>query len=285
MANRNRSRPRAAPGAKPDPAPADPGAPIDDDPPGGVLIDKVGNFTIIPNAFIKDARLSNAAFRLWAYLRSFGSGHQATTAAWPEYDTIREALGWGSNTTIARALDELIAAGWMSRKKRYGRVPVYTLNRIPTKSVGMETSPTESVGTVLQKVDTSPTESVEEQDPRKQDPKEPPPPRRPAGAQGGAGANGKNAPELVEILAMLKANELDTTTRHVKHLAAQIVQHAPSVAAAQAVIEAKTKNIKTGKPGNVAGVLYSRLRDMTPDDWKAATPAPAVTWRVIEDAE
>ena len=84
---------------------------------------------------------------------------------------------------------------------------------------------------------------------------------------------------------MLKANELDTTTRHVKHLAAQIVQHAPSVAAAQAVIEAKTKNIKTGKPGNVAGVLYSRLRDMTPDDWKAATPAPAITYRVIEAEE
>ena len=106
-----------------------------------------------------------------------------------------------------------------------------------------------------------------------------------AEAQGGAGANGKNAPELAEILAMLKANELDTTTRHVKHLAAQIVQHAPSVAAARAEIEAKARNIKTGKANKPAGVLYSRLRDMTADDWKAATPAPAVTWRVIEGEE
>ena len=275
MTNRKRSRPRANPGAKPNPAPADPGAPIDDDPPGGVLIDKVGNFTIIPNAFIKDARLSNAAVRLWIYLRSYGNGNQATTVAYPKYKTIREALGWGSDTTVKHALDELIAAGWITRRRRFSSSSYYTLNP----------SSTESVELSLQKVENSSTESVEKQHQQKQDPQKPPPPRRPAGAQGGAGANGKNAPELVEILAMLKANELDTTTRHVKHLAAQIVQHAPSVAAAQAVIEAKTKNIKTGKPGNVAGVLYSRLRDMTADDWKAATPAPAITYRVIEAEE
>jgi hypothetical protein len=92
------------------------------------------------------------------------------------------------------------------------------------------------------------------------------------GAQGGAGANGKNAPELAEILATLKANGLDTDAGHIKRLAAKIAQHAPSVEVARAEIEAKTKNIKTGKAGNVAGVLYTRLRDMTPDDWKAKTP-------------
>ena len=286
MTQRKRSRPRATPGAKPNPAPAAQAPPGDVAPPGALpFVDLVGRFTIVPNAFIEDARLSNAAVRLWIYLRSYGSGNQATTVAYPKYKTIREALGWGSDTTVKHALDELIAAGWITRRRRFSSSSYYTLNPSSTESVEMAASSTESGELSLHKVENSSTESVEKQHQQKQDPQKPPPPRRPAGAQGGAGANGKNAPELAEILAMLKANELDTTTRHVKHLAAQIVQHAPSVAAAQAVIEAKTKNIKTGKPGNVAGVLYSRLRDMTPDDWKAATPAPAVTWRVIEDAE
>ena len=279
MANRKRSRPRANPGAKPNPAPAAQAPPVDDDPPGDVLIDKVGNFTIIPNSFIEDARLSNAAVRLWIYLRKFGNGNNATTAAWPKYKRIREELGWGSYVTIARALDELITTGWITRRRRFSSSSYYTLNPSSTESGVMADITTESGVMPLQKVDNSSPLSVEKQHQQKQDPQEPPPPRRPARAQGGGGDAGKNAPELAEILAMLKANGIDTDAGHIKRLAALIVQHAPSVEVARAEIEAKTRNIKTGKPGNVAGVLYSRLRDMTPDDWKAKTPRRV---RVVE---
>ena len=287
MTQRKRSRPRAAPGAKPNPAPADTGAPGDVTPPGALpFVDLVGRFTIVPNAFIEDTRLSNAAVRLWIYLRSYGSGNQATTVAYPKYKTIREALGWGSDTTVKHALDELIAAGWITRRRRFSSSSYYTLNPSSTESVEMTASSTESGELSLQKVENSSTESVEKQHQQKQDPQKPPT-RRPAGAQGGAGANGKNAPEPEHAETVMR--ELVThgaaRTQHAKRIAAKIAQHAPALDVARAVIGATAQDVKASKAKNPPGAMLTRLDAMTADDWKAKTPAPVVTYRVIEAEE
>ena len=284
MTQPKRSRTGATQRAQPNPAPADrDGPPIDDDPPGDVLIDKVGNFTIIPNAFIKDARLSNAAFRLWAYLRSFGSGHQATTAAWPEYDRIREELGWGSNSTIARALDELIASGWMSRKRRGNTSSFYILNPCSTESVEHRT--TETVEQHYRKRRTRTTETVAKQHQPEQHPETTPPPRRPVQADAGGGDAGKPEPEHAEQVMRELVKQGVARTPHTKRIAAKIAQHMPNLDVAAAVIANTLQNVKAGKPKNPPqGAMLTRLDAMTVDDWKAKTPRP-VQFEIVPDTE
>ena len=285
MTQPKRPRAGATQRAQPNPAPADrDGPPIDDDPPGDVLIDKVGNFTIIPNSFIEDARLSNAAVRLWIYLRKFGSGRQATTVAYPGYKRIREELGWGSDVTVNRALDELIKAGWMSRKRRGNTSSFYTLNPCSTES-GEHASSTESGEQHYRKWRTRSTESGVEQHQPEQHP-ETPPPRRPAQANAvGGGDAGKPEPEHAETVMRELVKQGVARTPHTKRIAAKIAQHMPNLDVAAAVIANTLQNVKAGKPKNPPqGAMLTRLDAMTVDDWKAKTPRP-VQFEIVPDTE
>lgn len=105
------------------------------------LTDKIGAFTVVPNAFIKDATISHEAFRLFVVLRQFAGAND--DAAFPSYDTLKERTGIKSYSTIAKALRELGKKGWLERQKRFGASTIYTLTTpsIPTPDVAMEDSP------------------------------------------------------------------------------------------------------------------------------------------------
>lgn len=255
------------------------------EPPSGAgyatLVDKIGHFVAIPQAFVDDHRLSNAAVRLFVLLRSYTNGRTPDVAVFPSYDTILARLGWGSNTTIAAALDDLIKHGWVSRRRRFGKSSRYTLNASPTKSVGLSASPTESVGTRYEKCRTDPTESVEEQDPPEQDPP-PTTPVRVKTKMPGAGAGDLKLKDQAErVLVALVANGVSRTS-HAQAIAAKIGIY-PHVCE---VIRAETAAIATDRQiRNRAGALLTRLDRMTADDWIARAPKARRVIRVRENGD
>lgn len=129
------------------------------------LVDDVQPFTMLQNAFIDDARVSPAAFRLFVTLKSYTSGRSTSKTAFPSYETIREKSGLGSYATIVRAIRELETLGWIVRVKRYGRSTLYTLRASPTVSVGLQKVKDQS----YRNCRISPTETVEEQEVQKQE--------------------------------------------------------------------------------------------------------------------
>lgn len=129
------------------------------------LVDDVQPFTMLQNAFIDDARVSPAAFRLFVTLKSYTSGRSANKTAFPSYETIREKSGLGSYATIVRAIRELETLGWIVRVKRYGRSTLYTLRASPTVSVGLQKVKDQS----YRNCNISPTVSVGEQEVPKQE--------------------------------------------------------------------------------------------------------------------
>ena len=89
--------------------------------------DEWGDFTGIPNEFIlASAPLSDHARWLFVLLR-FHTNNKTKTA-FPSYQLIKDETGWGFNT-IAKAIRELEAEGWLSRKKAYSGNTHYTLIR------------------------------------------------------------------------------------------------------------------------------------------------------------
>lgn len=121
-----------------------------------VIVDRIGNFTVVPNAFIDNADMSHEAVRLFLLLRRLSNGQDDAPIAFPSYDTIKARARISSYTTIAKALRELESAGWMTRQKRFGKSTVYTICRPadPPKNA----SPTP--GVVLHQMEHSPTPGV-----------------------------------------------------------------------------------------------------------------------------
>lgn len=117
------------------------------------LVDKLGEFTIIPNSFIKQ-RHSSAAFTLFVVLRYHINVKRDDEDVFPSYVTLRDETGL-SFTTIAKALKELMADGWVRRRKRFGTSTVYTLE-YPSST--LETGVMED-NTVLQKLESSTPET------------------------------------------------------------------------------------------------------------------------------
>ena len=313
MANSNRSRPRAAPGAKPNPAPAAQAPPGDDDEPGAVRDNRGGGWFWAHNEIIDDYaprafQVTNSKGKTTTQV--LGAAGVAVYCAlarhankdgecWPGIGTMAKRLALSFNTVKTKLVGleylGLIAVTRNRHKEgRHGGVspdsnsykllpipatPLSTIDRPPLSTIDRpHRQPL--IDPLYQPLTTNKTKGNKTQETTTTAPK-----LAQAEAQGGGGDAGKNAPELAEILATLKANGLDTDARHIKRLAAVIVEHAPSGEVARAEIEAKAKNIKTGKANKPEGVLYSRLRDMTADDWKTKTPAPVVTYRVIEAEE
>jgi hypothetical protein len=89
------------------------------------LSDKIGAFTAVPVSFIKASQnMSSAAFRLFVILRFYTN--RDSDDAFPSYKTLRQECNL-SNGTLKRAIDELIEAGWLTRRKRFNGTAVYTL--------------------------------------------------------------------------------------------------------------------------------------------------------------
>ncbi len=79
--------------------------------------------------------LSHAAVRVWLVLASYANGDGT---AWPGLRTVA-AKGGVSRSTVIRALDDLEAAGWIDRQRRYGeggeaRSTLYTVHYTPAPS-------------------------------------------------------------------------------------------------------------------------------------------------------
>lgn len=91
------------------------------------LTDEWGSFSAIPNDFIDNARdLSDQACWLFVLLRRHT--HQQTGVAFPSYVYIQEQTGW-TPKTIAAAVRELEAAGWLVRRKNFSAPTEYLLVR------------------------------------------------------------------------------------------------------------------------------------------------------------
>ena len=91
------------------------------------LTDEWGSFTAIPNEFIEQsADLSDHARWMFVLLRSYTNAK--TGEAFPSYDELKSRTGWAYNT-IAKAVKELEAAGWLSRRKQFSGTTHYTLIR------------------------------------------------------------------------------------------------------------------------------------------------------------
>lgn len=116
------------------------------------LQDDLGTFTIIPNQFLSQSgNFSDHAFRLFVLLR-YHTDNQSEVA-FPSYKRIQSLTGW-STKTVAKAVKELMAAGWLNRKRRFNDSNVYRLQK-PAQSFPTESSqsfPTESTSTFPRKV-------------------------------------------------------------------------------------------------------------------------------------
>lgn len=89
------------------------------------ITDEWGLFSAIPDEFIDNAAgLSDQARWLFVLLRRYTN--KQTGIAFPSYGLIQEQTGW-TPKTIAKAVRELEAAGWLSRKKAFSASTEYTL--------------------------------------------------------------------------------------------------------------------------------------------------------------
>lgn len=92
------------------------------------LTDKIGSFTAVPDVFIKNSSsLSDHARWVFICLRHYTNNK--TETAFPSYDQLQEVTGY-ARATLAKAIKELIAAGWVEKKRRFSQSTVYT-TRIP----------------------------------------------------------------------------------------------------------------------------------------------------------
>lgn len=86
--------------------------------------DRIGQFIAVPVALV-DARLSTSAKWLYVILRSYASNDH--DMIYPGYKHMEEKAGM-RRETIARALTELEASGWITRRRRFSASTVYTLS-------------------------------------------------------------------------------------------------------------------------------------------------------------
>lgn len=109
--------------------------------PNAKLFNEWGAFAVIPHEFIDaSTAYSDQAFRLFVLLMRYTNGK--TGEAFPSYTHLQSLTGW-STKTIAKAIRELEAAGWIVRKKQFSGPTHYTLVRphsFPTESTD-STSP------------------------------------------------------------------------------------------------------------------------------------------------
>lgn len=111
------------------------------------LSDQIGQFVTIPFSFIEQSsQLSHIAFRLFILLRYYTNGK--TGDSFPTYDLIQENTGM-KRRTIAKAIRELEAAGWIERKRRFGSSTIYTIKIPAPISAQMDTTISAQKDTII----------------------------------------------------------------------------------------------------------------------------------------
>lgn len=113
------------------------------------LVDEIGQFTAVPDEFIKASHdLSDRARWLFVLLRFYTNGR--TGDAFPSYDEIQTMTGW-SRRHIAPVIRELLSSGWITRQKRFGASTIYRLTRPISSPVGTndEVHSSSPVGTTI----------------------------------------------------------------------------------------------------------------------------------------
>lgn len=115
------------------------------------LSDDIGRFTPIPNAVI-ESRLSANAFRIYcilAYHVNRDSGQ-----AWPSYDLLQSISGM-CRPTVSRSLTELLDAGLVTKKRRFGRSTVYMIHSSSKNELLGDASSSKNELSVVQKMNCS----------------------------------------------------------------------------------------------------------------------------------
>ncbi len=120
------------------------------------LVDRIGNFTTIPNSVIQRARkLGSHALTLFVYLRY--RTNQKSGVAFPSYQTIRDDTGL-SRATIAKAIGKLEDENFLTKRKRFNKSTIYTLqssNSSSSKSELLESGSSKSKLLAVQKVNSN----------------------------------------------------------------------------------------------------------------------------------
>ena len=313
MTQPKRSRPRATPGAKPNPAPADPDAPINvrrlKDGGWFYVWNEALDYLALPftvttetkkkrvvegrTTYVKTGQTKTETHTLGAYglavycaLCFHGDNSDPSGRdCYPSLGGIAKRLGLSFNVVKTKVVG-LEKLGLVEIIRQVGQAHEYRIVPLPKKAKEPSQLVTRLDPEPSQPVTTPPSQLVttNKNHPNKDTTKTPKPAENKAP---GGGDAGKNAPEHEHAETVMR--ELVThgaaRTQHAQRIAAKIAQHAPALDVARAVIGATAQDVKASKAKNPPGAMLTRLDAMTADDWKAATPAPAVTWRVIEDAE
>lgn len=95
------------------------------------------SFVQVPDDLVTDERLTANAVRVWARLDKYAG---AQGQAFPSRETLARDLGLSARH-VARALAELVDAGWISREQRDGTTSLYRLHERTTRATGV-TGPT-----------------------------------------------------------------------------------------------------------------------------------------------
>ncbi len=91
------------------------------------IVNKHGNFTLVPNGFVCES-VSHEAFRLYVVLLMHAPGNATDGGeVFPDYERIKTITGIKHNKTVANALRALEASGWLERRRRFGASTIYTL--------------------------------------------------------------------------------------------------------------------------------------------------------------
>jgi hypothetical protein len=102
------------------------------------FVDEWGTFTMIPDVFINQSKdpytfeeeskkLSSDAKWLFVILRKLSNN--PAKCAWPGYDYLQEVCGGWRRERVSAAIKELLQAGWLEKRKRFGRSSIYVLKR------------------------------------------------------------------------------------------------------------------------------------------------------------
>lgn len=90
------------------------------------IYDEIGAFTTVPNELIDVPGMSDQAFRLAVLLRRYTNNE--TGKAFPSYNFLQSKTGW-THKTIAKAIKELEASGWILREKQFSGPTKYTVKK------------------------------------------------------------------------------------------------------------------------------------------------------------
>ena len=113
-----------------------------------------GNFVIVPVTLLESS-LSSSARLVWISLMSRVNHSEDDACVYPGYDAIMSRCGITGKATIAKALDELETAGWLTRTKRFSSSTVYTLTNPVVQNLNHSSSESERMPEVQNLNDSS----------------------------------------------------------------------------------------------------------------------------------